>query len=470
MMRLFWSATIAFLFGYLIAFAAHAEPAFCAPARAAAITCLARADCPGTQVCSRDFNPQIAYKWAQGHCYDPNGFVSAQPAIQADMCDLPDVVTYSAGNKYNLAGGSKILVPPPGITVFKKTILDGNGALLVAPNTAPPYVVLRFTVPLDGEFVYPAPGTHAAWSAVRDIAITPDVVSVTQNQITGLQIAAHGVRLDNIQIARLGRCLEVYGVAGHANADDVQGAKITVNGCWGYGVYIRGGDANGGTFVGEEVVGGVGYRDRSFLGNIHLGTQIEGNDKVSNDVDEGTVHAKHSIKSEGNYSSWFGPYLEAGDVTPEFAPGTTNLVIGGQAISRFVNAERFGGGYTAFSSRALPGAARPYKLIVGRDAQPLLWQAMQTNGLAAEPYGHRLEFRPEFDAWQIASEAFAPTGLGSDRWELRFKSSAVTAQIGTFFPGPHLSPLPEVGVSMCHDGIDNDGDGKIDAADTGCSP
>jgi hypothetical protein len=448
-------------------------PASCAPAIAAATSCTLSSQCPTGQICTLDYNQQIKHAWTSGHCLDPSGKVNAQPAVQADLCTLPIPYNFSAGVLYNLPGQSRIRIESPGLIIYRHTILAGNGALLVLPNQAPWFTALRVVVPLDGEFIYEINGKHASFSAVEDLAITPDAnilpnpLSVP-NQHIGLQVAAHGVRLFNIQIHRLGKCIEVYGEGGHANSNATQSYSTLMNNCWGYGERIRGGDSNGGVFIGEELIGGVGLRDSAFLGNLHLGPMVQGNDKVSNSSEEGPTPKKYSLDfSSGNYSTIVHPYIELSEAKPL---GTwTNLIAGGQAVARWELGERVGGQYSRLVFRNQTSDRR-YKFILGRETEPMFWQAYTPDNIAAEPYGHRLEYRPEFDAWQIGSEAFVPAGLGSDRYVLRFRTSKIILNAGIFSPGPKLTPLSESGLSMCTDGIDNDGDTKIDALDPGCSP
>lgn len=370
-------------------------PNFCT---ARAPVCKTSADCPGGLRCSRDWNPRLAWLWSAGHCMDPTGKVSSTQAIQADLCSLPDPVEYSPGTLYELPAGSKLRIDDPdgdgvALTIYRRTILEGNGATLVVPSAGPKLTAIRVVVPVKNQdFEAPAPSVAASWSTLRDLALIPDVMNNTPNQHTGIHVQAHGTRLENIRVWHLGRCIDLDAKAREYNANAIQATGLVVSGCWSYGIYTHGADTNAGVFVGPEVIGGVGVRDSSFLGNLWLGATIQGNDKVSNDSAEGPSPKSYSLANEGNYSTYVNTYIELSDPKPT-STAISSTWVGGNAIGRVVGqGDQVGYGRSRLTFRGPDG----YRVILGGNGAAMLFQH------ASERYGWQLKLRD--GKWGLWSE------------------------------------------------------------------
>jgi hypothetical protein len=230
------------------------------------------------------------------------------------------------------------------------------------------------------------------------------------NQHTGIHVQAHGTRLENIRVWHLGRCIDLDAVGREYNANAIQATGVVVNGCWSYGIYTHGADTNAGVFVGPEILGGVGVRDSSFLGNLWLGATIEGNDKISNDNAETKPPKGYSLANEGNYSTYVNTYIELSDPNPTSTAMAATWV-GGNAINRVVG---FGDLVGYAHSRLTFRGGDGYRVILGGKGSAIHFQH------ETEKYGWQLKLRDgKWGIWSEDNQSSVFRWRTSDRKEER---------------------------------------------------
>jgi hypothetical protein len=125
-----------------------------------------------------------------------------------------------------------------------------------------------------------------------------------------------------------GTCLDIKGEANEANANSVRVRDIVATGCYDYGVYVHGSDANAGLYSGVETLHRTGIRDSSFLGNTWIAPHSEDNDKVSGDWGD---LVSFIIDGAANAATVVGLYVESGDADPHVEP-LHAIFVGGNGI------------------------------------------------------------------------------------------------------------------------------------------
>ena len=263
------------------------------------ISCDSNTPCPGVFVCTQG-----------GHCVDPTGQVSATEALQADLDNLPAPV--GLGTPYRLPPNARLRIDDPdndglALHVDRRIILDGHGAQFVVENDI---IALRISQPAD-------------WSSVRDLSFASQTPSQAHQGI-GLDVRAHGLRLDNLYFDRMGTGIRAHSMVDgeHANLNIQQWSRIVFYECHNYAAHLAGGDSNAGLFSGLEVRAGNGILDSSFLGNTY----------VSPTINSTTVDAL-TLDSTASSATVLGAYTEIN--APDMqAHSFHDLHLGGNAIDR----------------------------------------------------------------------------------------------------------------------------------------
>ncbi len=416
-----------------------------------------------TLFCSRSWNRDLEYLWKSsapdfGHCVDPSGAVAGNASLQADLCSLPDSAAYGMGLPYRLPPNGTVLlkdigmVEPSnskavGLAIFRRTILDGAGAMLIMPNTPATMIGVDLITPNDNQLA--ASAGHAGWSSVLNLGLRPLTDGNTTN--TGLLLHTHGVRLTNVRVNGLGTCIDADSVTNVYNVNTSQWENVLLEGCKTYAAYLHGYDTNAGFFRGVEVLGGVGIRDSSFSHSTWIGVQTEDTAFATNDptAPAGTMH---SISVEGvPYSTVIGTYLENSDPAPRSSGAV--LWVGGAAAKRAPeDAERLGNGR---SRLVFQSSDTGYQVVIpGTTAEQY---AIHVQNRAEEQFGYRL--RVLNGQWGFWHEDNVSVGF-------TWKSSDVASERGRFSLGSKATA--EAGYACC-DGVDNDANGALDCADPSCA-
>ena len=263
-----------------------------------------------------------------GRCVDGEGQASATVALQADLDELADAK--GLGTPYKLPANASLYITDPdgdgvGLTIGdhssnrRSVMFDGNGSQLLGAADVALIRVKR----------------SAAYSELEDFRIDP-APALRNDPHTGIgvDVRAHGVRLQNIFVRRMGTCIRAdsgIDLNGDGDADDPeeysnlnsqQWSKLRFDSCYENAIYMDGEDANAGTMVGIEVLSGAGIRDDSFLGNTWLGVQAEG------------THS-HSIEmSQASQTAVVvGAYVENSDPAAR-SESLSSLWVGGNALAR----------------------------------------------------------------------------------------------------------------------------------------
>lgn len=268
----------------------------------ALISCALNAPCPGNFVCTQG-----------GHCVDPTGQVPATAALQADLDNLPAPV--GLGTLYRLPPNARLRLDDTdgdglALHVDSRIIIEGQGARLLVENDL---IALRISEP-------------AAWSSVRDLSFAPTIPSQPHDGI-GLDVRAHGLRLDNLYFDRMGTGIRAHSIVDgqHANLNIQQWSRIVFYECHNYAMHLAGGDTNAGLFTGLEVRAGNGILDSSFLGNTY----------VSPTINSTTVDAL-TLDSTASSATVLGAYTEI-NAPPMQAHSFHDLHLGGNAIDRLIS-------------------------------------------------------------------------------------------------------------------------------------
>ncbi|RAL20127.1 hypothetical protein DL240_18635 [Lujinxingia litoralis] len=245
-----------------------------------------------------------------GHCVDPTGQVSATAALQADFDNLPTAV--GLGVPYELPPNARLRLDDPdgdgiALQVTNPIILQGQGSELVVENGV---IALRISAPAD-------------WSSVRDLSFVPTTPSQPHQGI-GIDVRAHGLRLDNLFFDRMGTGIRAHSIVDgqHANLNIQQWSRLVFWECHEHAMHLAGGDTNAGLFTGLEVRAGNGILDSSFLGNTYISPTIN-----STTVDALTLDSSASSATVlGAYTEINAPLMRANSFH--------DLHLGGNAIDR----------------------------------------------------------------------------------------------------------------------------------------
>jgi len=445
-------------------------------------SCQTDADCAPVgstpRFCTRTWNKDLELVWKTrapgfGHCVDPSGVVPSNAAIQADLCALPEPREYSLGIPYKLPPDAVLLFSDigmkdeeqsrsVGLTVFQRTILDGNGSTVLVPTTPANFVAINVVVSLVGNG-YAAPTGHANNSTLQNLALRPTVVSNAVSS-TGILVRAHGVRLHNIRANNLGTCIQVDGQHGAVayNANNSRWSNILLEKCRTYAAKLGGHDTNAGYFAGVEVLDGVGVVESSFATSTWVGYSAEASSLPTNDptAPPGT---KHVLSVEGTGHTIVGPHLESQPVYPT-SNGTILWVGGNGPLQAPDGAERVGYGRSRliFAPAAGIKPDGTYGALDGNSAYKVI-----IPGTAGQKFAISMQDRPnETVAWQFKA-INGVWGIYSEGNDMPFgwRQSNVVAERGKFTLG--RKSISETG-SYCCDGIDNDGNGLKDSQESTC--
>ncbi len=263
--------------------------------------CQSDADCGSDEACTQG-----------GHCVNITGSEDATSVLQAELDDLDEAV--GMGVPYRLPDNAILQINDLdgdgiGLNVPTQVIFEGSGSVLDVEND-----VTGLRIDQDADF-----------SMVRDLEIRPQDMSLdTPHDGIGVDIRAHGTRLDNLYIERMGTGIRAPTNADgeFSNVNKQQWSRIVLRLNHHAGAALSGADSNGGLMTGFEVRGGAGIDDNSFLGNTYVGNSFEGTDDLS--LELGSNAGRHTV---------VGTYLELSD--PDIT-GASNVdvFVGGNAIDR----------------------------------------------------------------------------------------------------------------------------------------
>lgn len=262
-------------------------------------TCDPVVDCAADEACTQG-----------GRCVNITGERDAAPVLQADIDELAD--PRGAGVPYTLPANAILRLDDAdgdgtALHIRDKMIFDGQGSLLIVEDDA---IGIRVAQP-------------AEWTVLRNFKIQ-GTEPARENESIGVDARAHGIRLDNIQFARLGTGVRAHTTVDgeYANVNTQQWARLTLDEIYHYGLTLRAGDANAGLMTSIDIRDGAGIYDRSFLGNTHIGVNVKGS-------------RNHSVTfaSNAGRNSLFGAHIAEGDPAPQSA-SKHDLFVGGDAIAR----------------------------------------------------------------------------------------------------------------------------------------
>ncbi len=247
-----------------------------------------------------------------GQCIDITGTTSVASVLQSEIDDLPDSV--GMGVPYELPLNAKLRIDDEngdgvGLKIHDGIVLEGNGSRLVVENDM---IGIRLV-------------NGAAWSSVKNLRIDPQEPGIEHAGI-GIDVRAHGVRLENLMIRRMGT-----GIRAHTQVEDLdpanvntqQWSRIILQRNFEHGLHVQSGDSNAGLFSGIEILGGGGIQDDSFLGNTYIAPVIQNSDSNSS----------MEITSAAGASTVLGLYVEDSSADPS-AKSLSDVHLGGNAIRR----------------------------------------------------------------------------------------------------------------------------------------
>lgn len=197
-----------------------------------------------------------------GRCIDSSGAASATVAVQADLDEL------------GAANGLAVRYALPDNVAARITDPDGDGVGLTIGNEDGEAVLLdgsggTLLVDRDVVGVRVAPG--GAYSAIEDLRIDSDRrAEDAPHAGIGVDVAARGVRLNNLYIRGMGTGIRAHAAPG-TDLSGQQWAKIRLDSCHHDAISVEGEGIRHGTMAGIEVEGGAGVRDASAGGNVWLG-------------------------------------------------------------------------------------------------------------------------------------------------------------------------------------------------------
>ena len=193
------------------------------------------------------------------------------------------------------------------LRINSRVIFDGKGSL---------FRVGQNLVGLDL-------GPAMDWGSVKDLSIEPERPNEINDTI-GIDVNAHGVRLDNLYFNRLGTGIRAHSSSQPpvTNLNVQQWSRLVFIRNFRYAIDLDGRDVNAGLLTGIEVKGGNGILDSSFLGNTYLAPMING-----------TAVDSITLDSRAGISLVLGAYLEW--VAPDMTSRSLNDVhVGGTGIDR----------------------------------------------------------------------------------------------------------------------------------------
>jgi hypothetical protein len=290
---------------------------------------------------------------------DLSGVVSASEAIEADICELPMPGDFSLGAKYSLPPISELLLTDhdtsgSAIYITRKILIEGNGAVL--------YFDDEVGVAIDVHADIYTSSSHQSpnWSSLKNFTLRNRTAAA--NPSIGIQVRAHGIRLDNLMVMGMGRGIYVHGVAGEANANAIRASNLVLTGHHSYAIYLQGSDANAGVLSGVETLNGTGIRDSSFLGNTWISPHSEANDKIS--VEHGSL-VSMIFDGAANAATAVGGYIEAGDADPVVS-SLASIFVGGNAIRLLpYGVDRVGYGHSRLVFRLNdPRSGEDYQTVI----------------------------------------------------------------------------------------------------------
>lgn len=281
--------------------------------------CSLDSDCAGDEACTQG-----------GRCINITGEVDASAVLQAELDELESAV--GPGVPYKLPDNASLLLTDhdgDGVALRFETpvIFDGAGSLITVQND-----IIGFQV---------AP--TAARSSFRDMRFNPSQPSgQNDNDTIGIDVKAHGVRLDHIYFWYLGTGVRAYSEladGSHLDLNNQQWSRLVFRGVKKYSTDLRG-EVSHGVMTGLESVGSAGFYDDSRYGNTYLAPTMEGTHTRSADY-----------MSNESFHTVVGTYLEGGDpLPPTHSPN--DLHVGGNSQSRVQGpAERVGGRHTMLTFR-----------------------------------------------------------------------------------------------------------------------
>lgn len=260
--------------------------------------CLDTTDCASDEACTQG-----------GHCVNNTGERDASAIFQAEINALEP--PRGIGVPYRLPPNGIYLLSDHdgdgvGLRLEDKAIFDGQGSrLLVEPDT----IGIRV-------------GQPSEWSMLRNFRI--EGTSAEANESVGIDVRAHGVRLENILFKHVGTGARSHTNIGpdYANVNSQQWYRLSFDGIFTKAIDFRGGDANAGLILGAHVKDGAGIYERSFLGNTYIAPWIENTHTHSLD-----------FASNAGRNVAIGAYIDAPSPTP-LSASMHDVFVGGNYIDR----------------------------------------------------------------------------------------------------------------------------------------
>lgn len=330
-----------------------------------------------------------------GRCVDPTGVESATAAIQADLDELPDsralAVPYTLPANVSLriddhdGDGIGLRVGVPEGHHREAVVFDGRGSQLqVAPNI----VGVRVE-------------KTASYSKLLNLRIDPVAEQGdTPHEGIGVDVRAHGVRLENLVVARMGTGLradsepddngdgDALDPHEYSNQNSQQWRNLAFENCYQNAVYMHGMDTNAGSIVGVEVRGGAGIKDDSFLGNTWIGPSATG-----------TTESSVAMTGLAQGSVVAGAQVDDASPAPQ-ALGLSSLWVGGRGADRVEGHSARIGGQNARLRFTDPSGMEVN--VPGSINSPLIFQH------PTETREWALHFE---DAWKTWMFAYANAGM-----------------------------------------------------------
>lgn len=260
--------------------------------------CSVNSDCASDEACTQG-----------GHCVNNTGQRDATYIFQAEVNALE--AAHGMGVPYRLPSNGVYLLTDldndgVALRLDDKIIFDGQGALLlVEPNTT----AIRV-------------GQPSEWSMVRNFRV--EGLSDSPNDSIGVDVRAHGVRLENITFQKVGIGARSRTYIGdeYANVNSQQWTRLSFYEIFEKAIDFRGGDANAGLILGAHVRDGAGIYERSFLGNTYIAPWIENTHSHSLD-----------FASNAGRNVALGAYINDQGPAPQSA-SMHDIFVGGNYIDR----------------------------------------------------------------------------------------------------------------------------------------
>ncbi len=267
--------------------------------------------------CSGNSDCEEGYGCTQGGtCIDITGEESVTEVLQGEIDELDEAV--GMGVPYELPTNARLRIDAydhedydnVGLLIDEGVILEGNGSKLLVENDV---VGIRLNA-------------GASRSSIADLHVEPQRDG-REHEGIGIDVRAHGARLDNLYIRRMGT-----GIRAHTRADDLpdanvnmqQWSRIVLQRNFHKGMHVQSRDSNAGLFTGIDVRGGGGIVDESFLGNTYVSPTVQNESEFP------------SFKATSNAAATttLGLYVESGAQIPR-SGSLRDMHVGGNAIRRF---------------------------------------------------------------------------------------------------------------------------------------